>query len=68
MPAAGWALTVVPPGNPSAEQPLVPGASAHRTKASNTSYEAKYRKVYALLKNDRKLRAKIKQTDRKSVV
>jgi hypothetical protein len=62
MPAAGWALTVVPPGNPSAEQPLVPGASAHRTKASNTSYEAKYRKVYALLKNDRKLRAKIKQT------
>jgi hypothetical protein len=62
LPTAGWALTVVPPGNPSAAQPPVPGASAHRTKANKTSYEAKYRKVYALLRNDRKLRSKIEQT------
>lgn len=55
------AATLVPPGNRHPDQPDVPGASATRTKASKTSYEAKYRKVYALLKNDRKLRTKIKE-------
>lgn len=62
----GWlaparAATPVPPGNRHAEQPPVPGASARRTTANNTTYEAKYRKVYALLQNDGRLRAKIKQ-------
>ncbi|MIL09673.1 DUF1402 family protein, partial [Salmonella enterica subsp. enterica] len=33
-----------------------------RTKAGNTSFDRKYRKVYNLLANDAKLRAKIKQT------
>ncbi|GLS30077.1 hypothetical protein GCM10007937_17850 [Mesorhizobium albiziae] len=58
---ASQAATLVPPGNHYPDQPSVPGASAKRTKANNTSYEAKYRKVYALLKNDSKLRSKIKQ-------
>ncbi len=53
------AATLVPPGNRYAEQPDVPGASAKRTQALKTTFEAKYRKVYALLKNDAKLRAKI---------
>ncbi|MDH6231335.1 hypothetical protein M2281_001907 [Mesorhizobium soli] len=64
---AGWlqpagATTLVPPGNRNAEQPAIPGASSRRTKASNTTFDAKYRKVYALLKNDTKLRAKIVET------
>lgn len=59
LPAA--AMTVVPPGNRNAEQPPIPGASVHRTQATNTTFQAKYRKVYALLANDAKLRGKIKQ-------
>lgn len=59
---AAGALTTVPSGNRNAEQPPVPGASTKRTKASNTTFDAKYRKVYALLKNDAKLHAKIVET------
>jgi hypothetical protein len=60
--AAGtFAQTVVAPGNQSAEQPPVPGASTKRTKSGGTTFDAKYRKVYNLLKNDKKLRTKIKQ-------
>jgi hypothetical protein len=55
------ATTLVPAGNRFQDQPGVPGASARRTKANKTSYEAKYEKVYALLKNDHKLRSKIKE-------
>jgi hypothetical protein len=55
------ALVSVPPGNRSDEQPPVPGASAKRTAALRTTYEAKYRKVYKLLANDGKLRNKIRQ-------
>jgi hypothetical protein len=58
------AQTLVPPGNRSAEQPDVPGASSRRTQALKTTYEAKYRKVYALLKNDAALRRKISETGR----
>ncbi|MER2536688.1 MAG: DUF1402 family protein [Rhizobiaceae bacterium] len=58
------AETPVPPGNRSAEQPDVPGASSRRTQALRTTYEAKYRKVYALLKNDTALRRKIGETGR----
>lgn len=60
MPQAS-AATVVAAGNVHAEQPPVPGASSRRTKAGNTTFDAKYRKVYALLQNDPDLRAKIKQ-------
>ncbi|SFU08873.1 DUF1402 family protein [Mesorhizobium sp. YR577] len=55
------AQTLVPPGNRNAEQPTVPGASSKRTKAGKTSFDAKYRKVYALFKNDSALRAKIRE-------
>jgi len=55
------AQTVVPPGNVHAEQPPVPGASKRRTQSSGGTFEKKYRKVYNLLKNDKKLRLKIVQ-------
>ena len=58
-PAFAAAATLVPPGNRSVEQPGVPGGSSRRTKAGKTTFDAKYRKVYALLKNDRALRGKI---------
>jgi len=58
---AAAAATAVPPGNRFPEQPPVPGGSASRTEALRTTYEAKYRKVYKLLKNDRKLRSKIRE-------
>ncbi|ODT06745.1 MAG: hypothetical protein ABS58_10185 [Mesorhizobium sp. SCN 65-20] len=54
------AATVVAAGNVNIEQPAVPGASSRRTKAGNTTFDAKYRKVYSLLKNDAALRGKIK--------
>lgn len=58
-PAVAAAQTVVPPGNRHAEQPGVPTGSSSRTEALKTSYEAKYRKVFALLQNDAELRRKI---------
>ncbi|WP_274626868.1 DUF1402 family protein [Arvimicrobium flavum] len=58
-PQAAEAARLVPPGNRNVEQPEVPGASARRTQALKTTYEAKYRKVYHLLKSDAKLRKKI---------
>lgn len=59
--SAAHAVELVPPGNRNAVQPAIPGASVHRTQATNTTFQAKYRKVYALLANDAKLRGKIKQ-------
>lgn len=56
------AQTIVAPGNHHLEQPSVPGASSRRTKAGKSSFDAKYRKVYALLKNDADLRGKIRAT------
>lgn len=56
------ATTVVPPGNRNVEQPPVPGASARRTAALKTTYDAKYKKVIALLKRDFRLRRKIEET------
>ncbi len=53
------AATLVPPGNRSVEQPDVPGGSSKRTQAGRTTFEGKYRKVFALLKNDKALRGKI---------
>src|SRR5690606_3484937 len=60
--SAAQAAVLVPPGNRNAVQPAIPGASVNRTQATNTTFQAKYRKVYALLKNDGRLRAKIKET------
>src|SRR5688500_20321473 len=53
------AQTVVPPGNRSVEQPGVRGGSAKRTKAGGSTFGAKYRTVYWLLKNDGALPGKI---------
>jgi Protein of unknown function (DUF1402). len=55
------ATILVPPGNVNAEQPPIPGASKRRTQSSGSTFEKKYRKVYNLLKNDKKLRSKIVQ-------
>ncbi len=49
----------VPPGNRNAEQPAVPGASASRTRAARTTYDRKYEKIIALLRNDGELRSKM---------
>ena len=62
--AGAQAATVIPSGNRSIEQPAVPGGSASRTKALKTSYDAKYRKVIALLRNDKALRRKIVEAAR----
>lgn len=59
------AATLVPPGNRLETQPRIPAASANRTRASQSTYEAKYKKVYALLQNDSGLRSKIKDAARK---
>jgi len=59
------AATKVPPGNRNVEQPAVPGGSAKRTAALKTTYEAKYKRVVALLRGDEKLRRKIIQTARR---
>lgn len=56
-----FGATVVPPGNRNAEQPPAPGASVKRTAAAKTTFEAKYAKVLALLRNDKKLRDKIRK-------
>ena len=53
------AMTLVPPGNRNVEQPPIPGGSANRTAAMRTTYEAKYRKIFNLLANDKPLRDKI---------
>lgn len=55
------AATLVPPGNQNIEQPPIPGASTRRTQATSTTFQAKYRKVYALLQNDGALRSKIRE-------
>lgn len=55
---------MVPEGNRNASQPGVPAASAKRTRELNTTYEAKYQKIYGLLKSDTKLRSKIANVSR----
>lgn len=55
------AATLVPEGNRNTEQPAIPGGSAKRTAALKTTYEAKFQKVYALLKGDSELRSKIRK-------
>lgn len=54
------AATPIPPGNRHVAQPDPPRASASRTNAMKTTYEAKYRKVHALLERDSALRDKIR--------
>lgn len=56
------AQTIVPPGNRNVEQPNVPGASARRTKATKSTFDRKFDKVYNLLANDKNVIGKIKST------
>ncbi|EJF91223.1 DUF1402 family protein [Bartonella tamiae] len=56
------AIMVVPEGNRHNTQPPIPHASAKRTRELATSYASKYDKIYHLIKNDDKLRARIKAT------
>lgn len=61
-PAMG--LERVPDGNRSAEQPPVPGASHRRTKALNSSFEEKYRRIRDLIDDDSRLKQKIERAAR----
>jgi Protein of unknown function (DUF1402) len=56
-----FAATKVEPGNSSAEQPAIPGASVKRTADLRGSFEKKYAKALGLLKNDPQLAGKIKK-------
>lgn len=56
------AVTTVPVGNRSTVQPPVPGASERRTRELSTTYDAKYQKIYKLLKTDVRLRKRITAT------
>ena len=60
-PVCAKGATLVPPGNTAAEQPAIPNASANRTRALRTSFENKYQRVLALLRNDKRLIADIKK-------
>lgn len=60
-PSAAAGLIIMPAGNQSPTQPPVPGASAKRTAALETTYEAKYRKIRNLIAGDEKLQAKIRE-------
>jgi Protein of unknown function (DUF1402) len=55
------AMVVVPAGNRSATQPPIPNTSALRARAFNTTYEAKYEQIIALLRRETKLMAQIKK-------
>jgi hypothetical protein len=58
---AAQAATPIPPGNRHSVQPEPPRGSASRTSALKTTYEAKYRKVHALIQRDASLRDKIRE-------
>lgn len=60
MPVEAFAETKVGAGNYYSEQPVIPRASANRTKALKTTYDRKYNKVIALLRSDTRLMADIK--------
>ena len=58
--AAETGVVVVPPGNRSAEQPAISNSSLVRTAETRSTFEAKYKRVYASLAADHQLIAKIK--------
>jgi hypothetical protein len=59
------AATKVKPGNVSAEQPPIPGASVKRTADLRTSFEKKYAKALRLFQNDPSLVKKVKAVSAK---
>ncbi|WP_279483151.1 DUF1402 family protein [Aureimonas sp. SK2] len=58
------AETRLPSGNRHAEQPDIPGGSRSRTKATRSSFDAKYEKIHALLAENRSLQDKIRKAAR----
>lgn len=56
------AAVQVPAGNRNAQQPPVPTGAVSRTRATNGSFEGKYRKIRDLIASDRKLRRQIKKS------
>ena len=54
------ALEAVPPGNRNAEQPQIPAGAVTRTRATKSTFEAKYEKIRDLIARDKKLQQKIK--------
>lgn len=52
---------LVPPGNRSAKQPEIPGASKRRTKATKSSFDKKYEKIRDLIAGDNRLKRKIRK-------
>jgi hypothetical protein len=54
------AAKVVPEGNRKRVQPKIPFASARRTAASNSAYDAKFDKIVAVLRRDTRLMRNIK--------
>ncbi len=53
-------MVQVPSGNRNADQPPIPSGAKSRTKSTKGSFGSKYAKIYNLLRNDRKLKKKIK--------
>ncbi|MFN3499144.1 DUF1402 family protein [Pannonibacter phragmitetus] len=51
----------VPPGNRNAEQPAIPFASARRTAAMRSTYDAKFERVLGVLRRDTALISDIKR-------
>jgi len=54
-----FAAVTVPPGNRSATQPAIPGASTRRTQATKSTFDVKYERIRDLIADDARLRAKI---------
>lgn len=59
------ALTTVPAGNRSVEQPPIPAGSLSRTQSTNDTFQGKYEKIRDLIKSDKKLQTKIKSAANK---
>ena len=55
----GFAAETVPPGNRSAKQPTIPGASTRRTQATKSTFDVKYERIRDLIAGDARLRGKI---------
>lgn len=59
--AQAQSVRVVPEGNRFRSQPKIPYASSRRTSAAKSTYDAKFDKVLAVLKRDRRLMSSIKR-------
>ncbi|MEP3277761.1 MAG: DUF1402 family protein [Stappiaceae bacterium] len=64
-PAIAASAAKVPEGNRFKRQPKIPYASARRTAAEKSNYDAKFQKIVSLMKRDRRLVGRIKSVARK---